>query len=71
MTSMLTCLYIGEVRNGRKFKCENEPFTVFIFILEEFCLRFEFILIQFELTAVGMNSKWPEIKTSCLMVVEF
>ena len=21
---MLTCSYIGELRNGRKFKCENE-----------------------------------------------
>ena len=32
-TSLLTCLYIGKLRNGRKFKCENEPFIVFILIL--------------------------------------
>ena len=29
-TSLLICLYIGELRNGRKFKCENKPFIVFI-----------------------------------------
>ena len=28
--SLLTCSYIGELRNGRKLKCENEPFIVFI-----------------------------------------
>ena len=28
--SLLTCLYIGELRNGRKYKCENNPFVVFI-----------------------------------------
>ena len=33
-TSLLTCSYIGELRNGRKFKCENEPFIVFILILK-------------------------------------
>ena len=26
-------LCIGELRNGRKFKCENKPFIVFILIL--------------------------------------
>ena len=26
-TSLLTCLYIGELHNGRKFKCENKPFN--------------------------------------------
>ena len=32
-TSLLTCQYIiGKVRNGRKFKCENKPFIVFILI---------------------------------------
>ena len=25
--------YIGELRNGRKFKCKNKPFTIFILIL--------------------------------------
>ena len=29
-TPLLTCSYIGELRNGRKFKCENKPF-IFIF----------------------------------------
>ena len=32
-TSLLTCQYIGELPNGRKFKCENKPFIVFILIL--------------------------------------
>ena len=32
-TSLLIGLYIGELRNGRKFKCENGPFIVFILIL--------------------------------------
>ena len=31
--SLLTFSYIGELRNGRKFKCENEPLIVFIIIL--------------------------------------
>ena len=34
-TSLLTCSYIGELRNGRKFKCENEPFFVFILTLRK------------------------------------
>ena len=33
MASLLTCSYIGEVRNGWKLKCENESFIVFILIL--------------------------------------
>ena len=32
-TSLLTCLYIGELHNALKFKCENKPFIVFILIL--------------------------------------
>ena len=32
-TSLLTWLSIGELRNGRKFKCENKPFIAFILIL--------------------------------------
>ena len=32
-TALLTRLRIGELRNGRKFKCENKPFIVFILIL--------------------------------------
>ena len=32
-TSLLTCSYIGELRNGLEFKCENKPFIVFILIL--------------------------------------
>ena len=31
--SLLTCYYIGGLRNGRKFKCEKTPFIVFILIL--------------------------------------
>ena len=68
---LLTCSYIGELRNGRKFKCENRPFIVFILILRGLCSRFDFVKIQFELTAVGMNVMQPETKTSCRMVVEF
>ena len=33
-TSLLTRSYIGELRNGRKFKCENKPFIIFILILK-------------------------------------
>ena len=34
-TSLLTCSYIGKLLcNGRKFKCENKPFIVFILILK-------------------------------------
>ena len=32
-TSLLTCWYIGELRNGRKLKCENELSIVLILIL--------------------------------------
>ena len=53
---MLTYSYIGELRNGRKLKCENKPFIVFILILRGFCFRFDFVKAQFELTAAGMNS---------------
>ena len=35
-TPLLTCSYIGEVRNGRKIKYENKPFIVFILILRKF-----------------------------------
>ena len=33
---LLTCSHIGELRNGRKFKCENRTFIVFILILRGF-----------------------------------
>ena len=32
-TSLLSCSYIGELRNGRKFKFENKLFVVFILTL--------------------------------------
>ena len=32
-TSLLTCLYIGELRNGQKYKCGDKTFIVFILIL--------------------------------------
>ena len=53
--SLLTCSYIGELRSGRKFKCDSEPFIVLILILRK---SFVLDLIkkkqkQFELTAVG------------------
>ena len=32
-TSLLTCSYIDEVCNSRKFKCEHEPFIVLTLIL--------------------------------------
>ena len=31
-TSLLICSYIGELCNGRKFRCEIKPFIVFISI---------------------------------------
>ena len=31
--SLLSCSYIGKLRKGGKFKCEDEPFIVFILIL--------------------------------------
>ena len=31
--SLLTCSYIGELRDGRKSKCENKPFIVPVLIL--------------------------------------
>ena len=52
--SLLTCSYIGELRNGRK--CENTPFIVFILILRGFGFRFDFVKVQFEFGVVGMNS---------------
>ena len=38
-TTLLTCKYIGELRNGRKFKCENKPFIVSILNLRPFLTR--------------------------------
>ena len=32
-TFLLTCSYIGELRNGWKIKCEKEPFIVFVLVL--------------------------------------
>ena len=55
-TSLLTCSHSGELRNGRKFKCENKSFIVFILILGRVCFRFVLFFIHLELTPVGMNS---------------
>ena len=55
-TSLLTCLYIGELRNGWKFNARINPSSYLFYFLEGFCFRFFFFLIQFELTTVGMNS---------------
>ena len=32
-TSLLTCSYIGELRNGWKFKYENKLFIIFILVV--------------------------------------
>ena len=56
-TSLLTCSYIGELRNGPKFKCKNEAFTVLIFIRNRVLFQICFFLIQFNFTAVG----WDEL----------
>ena len=48
-TSLLTCSYIGELCNCRKFKCKNEPFIVLILILR----RVLSSIFRFKLTAVG------------------
>ena len=42
-TFLLTCSYIGELRNGRKFKCKNEPFIVLTLTLRRVCLSFFFL----------------------------
>ena len=55
-TSLSTWSYIGELRNGRKFKCENKPFIVFISILKIFLFQICFFLFEFELIVVGMTS---------------
>ena len=56
-TSLFTCSYTGEPCNGRKFKCyENKPFIVFILVLRRALFYICFFKIQFEVTAVGMNS---------------
>ena len=71
-TSLLTCSYIGELRNGRKSKCENEPFSsIVLTLILRRVLSSIFFLIQLEFTAVGMNLTKHEIKTPCWMVVEF
>ena len=70
-TSLLTCSYIEELRNGRKFKYKNKPFIVLILISRRVLFYiYIYIFIQFELTAVGMHSTKPEIKTACGMVDE-
>ena len=30
---LLTCSYTGELRNGRKFKCDNKPFFIVIVLI--------------------------------------
>ena len=52
---MLTCSCIGELRNGRKFKCENEPFIVLILILRRVLSQIVFFSVQIKLTVVGIN----------------
>ena len=34
-TSLMTCSFIGELRNGQEFKCENKPFIIFALILSK------------------------------------
>ena len=52
-TSLLICLYIGELRNDRKFKCDNKPFIVFILILRRFCFRFVFFKFNSNMQPLG------------------
>ena len=41
-TSLLTSSYIGEIRNGRKFKCEKKPFIAFTLSLRRVSFSFFF-----------------------------
>ena len=54
-TSLLTCSYIGELRNGRKFKCKNELFIVLFLIL-----RRVLSYILFYLNSIRTYSRWDE-----------
>ena len=49
-TSLSTCLYIGELRNGRKFEFGNKPFFIFILILRR----------VFSFSFVRTYSRWDE-----------
>ena len=40
-TPLLTWSYIGVLRNGRKLKCENKPFIIFILILGPYIMGSE------------------------------
>ena len=53
-TSLLTCSYIGELRNGRKSKCENAPFIVLTLILRRF------LSWIFFLNSTRIYSRWDE-----------
>ena len=52
-TSLLACSYIGELHNGRKLKCEDEPFIVFILILRRVLSQICFCLL--------LNSNLPPL----------
>ena len=53
VSPLLICSYIGELRNGRKFKCENEPFIVLIFILRRVLYSICFLKDQLNLQPLG------------------
>ena len=61
-TSLLTCSYIGDLRNGRKFKCENKPFIAFILILKGFCFRFDFYKFNSNIPPLGRIRLIPKLK---------
>ena len=52
-TSLLTCSYIGELRNERKLKCENEPFNVLILILRRVLSYICFLKLSSNLQPLG------------------
>ena len=52
-TSLLTCLYIGDLRNGQKFKREKKLFIVFILILKRVSFRFFFFFFNSNLQPLG------------------
>ena len=49
----------------------NPSYIVLILTFRRGLSWIRFFIIQFKLTAAGMNSTCPEIKAPCLIVVEF
>ena len=72
-TPLLTCLNIGELRNGRKFKCENKHFSsIFILILRKgSVLDLDFLKFNSNIEPLGRIRLNPKLKHRVRLVVEF